>query len=316
MKPSILVEESSLQAIADAIRSKTGGTDTYRPREMAPAIRNLPGTGVLQNLSVTENGYYAPGAGVDGFDSVSVAVPNSALTSADEGKVVVSGALMPQTSLNVSTNGTYDTTTKNSVVVNVSSGGGGSSTILYGDTAPSSSQGQNGDIYLKIIGSNLPSGAVQVEYIASTGTQWINTGYLGKANSRYMADVYIESSQSAGSPAVFGGRTGHMNRAATFFVFNFFAGQWNNQEVRSGTISSAYKEIRMTIEMDQDGYTVTNILSNDVGISGTDVGDIGGLAGLLELRGEDGNGDSDQNGRSILLYSDFRTLVLHKKFQK
>ena len=141
---NVLVEESSLQAIADAIRYKTGGTDTYKPREMAPAIRNLPGTGVLQNLSVTENGNYTPGAGVDGYDFVSVAVPNSALSSADEGKVVVNGALMPQTSLSVTANGTYDTTDKNSVTVNIS---GENASITYSTQAPSGS-GNNGTVWV------------------------------------------------------------------------------------------------------------------------------------------------------------------------
>ena len=119
---NVLVEESSLQAIADAIRYKAEGTDTYKPREMASAIRNLPGTGVLQNLSVTENGNYTPPSGVDGFNSVSVAVPGG-FGAGDEGKVIVNGALMPQTSLSVTANGTYDTTAKNSVVVSVSGGG-------------------------------------------------------------------------------------------------------------------------------------------------------------------------------------------------
>ena len=41
--------------------------------------------------------------------------------SSDEGKVVVNGSLASQTSQNISANGTYDTTTKNSVVVDVQS---------------------------------------------------------------------------------------------------------------------------------------------------------------------------------------------------
>lgn len=136
--PDVLVQESSLQAIAEAIRYKTGGNDTCKPREMAPAIRNLPGTGVLQNLSVTENGNYTPGAGVDGYDFVSVAVTGG-FGAGDEGKVVINGALMPQTSLAVSENGTYNTTDKNSVVVNVS---GGAANVIYSTEEPSGSGSQ------------------------------------------------------------------------------------------------------------------------------------------------------------------------------
>ena len=46
----------------------------------------------------------------------------SAFTVSDEGKVVSSGALVAQTSQNIAANGTYDTTLKNEVVVNIPSG--------------------------------------------------------------------------------------------------------------------------------------------------------------------------------------------------
>lgn len=56
---NVLVEEASLQAIADTIRSKLGVTDTYLPSEMADAIDDIGGgvtpTGTKQ-ISITENG--------------------------------------------------------------------------------------------------------------------------------------------------------------------------------------------------------------------------------------------------------------------
>lgn len=39
-----LTDEANYQAIADAIREKTGGTDTYTPAEMAGAVRALSGS--------------------------------------------------------------------------------------------------------------------------------------------------------------------------------------------------------------------------------------------------------------------------------
>lgn len=42
-----LVERDSLTAIANAIRSKTGGSDTYTPAEMAPAILELASSSIL-----------------------------------------------------------------------------------------------------------------------------------------------------------------------------------------------------------------------------------------------------------------------------
>jgi len=72
--------------------------------------------------NITANGN---GQDVIGYAAVNVAVPNS-YSAADEGKVVSSGALVAQTSDTVTVNDTYDTTLINSLTVNVSGGGGGS----------------------------------------------------------------------------------------------------------------------------------------------------------------------------------------------
>ena len=62
-------------------------------------------------------------AGKHGFNKFAedIASITNQYTSSDEGKVVSGGSLVAQTSRNVTANGTYDTTTNNSVVVNVSS---------------------------------------------------------------------------------------------------------------------------------------------------------------------------------------------------
>ena len=76
----------------------------------------------VESLSVTANGTYSAPSG-KAYSPVVANVPNS-YTSSDEGKVVSSGALVSQTSQTIDANGTYDTTLKNSVTVNVSGGGG------------------------------------------------------------------------------------------------------------------------------------------------------------------------------------------------
>lgn len=80
-----------------------------------------PGDATLIPLTVTANGSYTPGAGVDGYSRVVVNVPSTGivLTSEDEGKVVADGALAAQTAMTLTANGQYDTTSKNSVTVNV-----------------------------------------------------------------------------------------------------------------------------------------------------------------------------------------------------
>lgn len=67
--------------------------------------------------AITANGN---GQDVTGYAAVDVSVPNS-YTASDEGKVVNNSALVAQTSATYTNNGTYDTTLKNSVTVDVPS---------------------------------------------------------------------------------------------------------------------------------------------------------------------------------------------------
>jgi len=152
---NVFVQNSTLQAIANAIRSKLGVQDTYKPAEMPAAIESISGGGsaTLIEKSISANGTYnassdsadgyskvvvsVPASAVDtgtknitangtnqdvvGYAKVDVAVPNS-YSAGDEGKVVSNGALVAQTSDTVTTNDTYDTTLINSLTVNVSGG--------------------------------------------------------------------------------------------------------------------------------------------------------------------------------------------------
>ena len=75
----VLVNESSLTGIANAIRGKNGSTDTYKPSEMAAAITAISG-GVeptIEALSITANGTYTAPDGVDGYSPVTVNVTQS-----------------------------------------------------------------------------------------------------------------------------------------------------------------------------------------------------------------------------------------------
>jgi hypothetical protein len=117
----VLVTESYLDDIADAIREKNGSEDTYTPAQMAEAIEDIHTADevVLVSKSVTANGTYNPVSdSADGYSGVTVNVPNTD-TASDEGKVVVNQALTAQTSKSINANGTHDTTANNSVVVDV-----------------------------------------------------------------------------------------------------------------------------------------------------------------------------------------------------
>lgn len=117
----VLVTESYLDDIADAIRDKTGSEDTYTPAQMADAIEDIQTADefVLVSKSVTANGTYNPASdSADGYSGVTVNVPNT-YTASDEGKVVSSGNLVSQSSKSITQNGTHDTTMNNSVSVDV-----------------------------------------------------------------------------------------------------------------------------------------------------------------------------------------------------
>lgn len=84
---------------------------------------------------ITANGQYdASDDGYDGYSEIDVNVPNT-YSASDEGKVVSNGALTAQTSRSIDTNGTYDTTLNDEVVVNVSGGGGDIDALIDGSIA-------------------------------------------------------------------------------------------------------------------------------------------------------------------------------------
>ena len=68
---------------------------------------------------------------------------------------------------------------------------------------------------------DLPPGYQRVEYIQATGAQWIDTGYVPKANTRVECEVTVPAEQRSSWSAVFGTRPGGWGACDT--AFGFFA---------------------------------------------------------------------------------------------
>lgn len=113
-------------AIANAIRSKKGSSSPIVADNFPSEIASIPtasGVSGTIPISITNNGTTTHDVAAYANASVQVNVPNT-YGSGDNGKVVSGGALVSQTAITLTANGTYDSTLNNSVTVNVPAGQG------------------------------------------------------------------------------------------------------------------------------------------------------------------------------------------------
>ena len=102
--------------------------------------------------------------------------------------------------------------------------------------------------------ASLPSGYTQLEYIESTGTQWINTEFYPKYNSRIMIDI-----EGLGSTLQFVFGTRNASSATAGQQFNIYRN--SNATIRSdyfGTnVSLSISDASVRTIIDKNGNIVT-----------------------------------------------------------
>lgn len=142
----------------------------------------------VEALSVTQNGTYTAQTG-KAYSPVTVSVGNS-YTASDEGKVVSNGALVAQTAMasSITANGTYDTTTNNSVTVNVSGGGGTSWTLLNSiDVQYSTVSSTASSVTSLVISESYDP--TKILWISVRDTQGKRAGYYYGSDCIYLANT-------------------------------------------------------------------------------------------------------------------------------
>ena len=180
-----LITQQHLEDIAEAIRGRNNSFTEYKPSEMAAAVSAIP----------------------------------NIYTAGDEGKVVKNSALIAQTAraTEITENGTYDTTENNEVTVDVS----GSSSVVQplsvtqnGTYTPPSGVDGYAPVTVNVSGGGEDWVSLK-NYIESSGTQYINSGYSPTANTKFEVIANASDNQIA-YPALFGERTSTSNEVVIF----------------------------------------------------------------------------------------------------
>lgn len=187
---------------------------------MATAIRNLPtGGSILGTKNITLNGNYTASAdGLDGYSKVNINVPNS-YNQSDEGKVVSGGELVSQTAhAEVTQNGTIDTTLNNSVVVDVQSNLQSKTVTENGTVTPDAGYDGLSSVVVNVSGGGGDDPFALTDYIESSGTQYIDTGYIVKDNSLFEAVAFIANPNIQWG-TLFGTRVGQDNNVCLYGVY-------------------------------------------------------------------------------------------------
>lgn len=240
-------QEMYLSAIAGETELPSDMKPITREEEYYQMILDNGGAGGggeatgTKTINITANGTTSHNVKAYATAEIITNVPNS-YESSDEGKVVSNGALVSQTSQSITANGTYDTTTKNSVSVAVPTGitPSGSQTFTENGTYDVTSLAEavvnvasSGGLSMDDLASgNNPSGRVVfTEQVITTLTfgnatnEWTaffkNTTYLDHDAIKYCKNLKIAVFPDELTGGVGGGSTGIVSHNEQLEVCDF-----------------------------------------------------------------------------------------------
>lgn len=212
--------ESALEAIHGVVTPSNNGKVLYIEdgQIKAASASRWSGGAVLEPLSVTENGDYTPPTGTDGFDSVHVAVPSATLTTKS-----------------ITANGTYNASQDDAdgySSVTVAVPGGATIEPLEvtenGTYNPPSGVDGYAPVTVNVSGGGDDPFAL-TNYIESSGTQYINTGYIVKDDTEF--EMVVNFSNTGNYPTIFGVRAASQITASG--LGSFICSRWANNTYAS-----------------------------------------------------------------------------------
>lgn len=109
----------------------------------------------------------------------------------------------------------------------------------------------------------LPNGYTELEYIQSTGTQYIDTGFKANNNTHVLMDSeFLETPSS--NTALFGARTSANNKNyAMLFIPSYFRSDYNTSYTQTWSISAKIRRIydknKQTTRIDGDNQSYSNV---------------------------------------------------------
>jgi hypothetical protein len=103
--------------------------------------------------------------------------------------------------------------------------------------------------------ANLPSGYTQLEYIESSGTQYIDTGFIANQDTRVVLD-YKATSATSGGTGVFGCRTNSASNAFVLFIMP--SGAYWNYGTQSQLNTFTTTSVRTIVDCNQNTAVLTS----------------------------------------------------------